>query len=114
MKKTISSEICTICAGCCRNYPFVELTEDDILAIEHVTGLRSEDFTHSKGSAGKAPFLQLQESGDCIFLSGNKGRYSCGVYKARPRICKDYPCKPKQREACDANQDNLPDSDYRE
>ena len=107
MKTTISSQICTKCAGCCKSYPFVALTKHEILAIEHLTGLRSEEFAHSKGSALEGHFLQLQEGGDCFFLNGNKARYSCAVYKARPRICKNYPFEPKQKEACDANRSNL-------
>jgi len=71
--------------------------------LEVATGLRFDVFTNAKGEAGDGYFLQFKENGHCFFLNDNNGSYSCRVYEARPEICKNYPSKPKEIAACDAN-----------
>jgi len=103
MKNITSTEICKKCGECCKNYPFVELSKNEIHALEQATALHLGVFTIPKGKAVEEYFLQFQANGDCFFLHENNGSYSCGVYEARPEICKNYPAKPKQKEACYAN-----------
>ena len=103
MRNTISSEICTLCAECCRHYPYVELSQTDIAALETFTGLRFDAFTNPKGKAVEEYFLQFKDNGDCVFLNEKNGRYSCGVYEARSGICRAYPATPIQNDACHAN-----------
>ena len=103
MPNGTSSEICTICAECCRHYPYVELAQTDIEALETFTGLRFDAFTNPKGKAVEEYFLQFKDNGDCIFLTEKDHRYSCSVYEARSRVCQAYPSTPAQIEACNAN-----------
>lgn len=101
----ITNEICKKCAECCKNYPFVELSKNEILEIEKLIGLPSVLFTNEKDEAGEEYFLQFKENGDCFFLNGNNGTYSCGIYEARSEICRNYPSKPIQNEACNSNRE---------
>jgi uncharacterized protein len=107
MENKITSEICKKCAECCKNFPFVELSQNEIYEIEKLTELPSDLFSIQKGEAGGEYFLQFKENGDCIFLNENNGDYSCRVYKARSEICKNYPSKPKQNEVCDSNREKI-------
>jgi Fe-S-cluster containining protein len=107
MENIIISEICQKCAECCRNYPFVELSQNEIYEIEKLTKLPSDFFTNQKGEAGEEYFLQFKENGDCFFLNENNGDYSCGVYEARSKICRNYPSKPNQNKVCDSNREMI-------
>ena len=100
MKNILSFEICRQCAQCCKNYPYVELSQYDIDLLEQVTGLSFEVFTNPKGNVIEDYFLKFRENGYCFFLNEKQGRYSCGVYKARPEICRRFPSKPLQAETC--------------
>jgi Fe-S-cluster containining protein len=97
------SEICKKCAECCKNYPVVDLSKNEIFSLEKVTGVHSGVFTIPKGKAVEEYFLQFQENGYCFFLNENNGSFSCGVYEVRPGICKNYPSRPIQKEVCNAN-----------
>lgn len=110
MKNNISMEICKICAECCKDSPFVELSKNEINSLELSTGLPFRVFINSKGKADEGYFLQFKENGDCIFLNENNGSYSCDVYEARPEICKNYPSTPRQQEVCDLNRVNSEDT----
>ncbi|MBU1137477.1 MAG: YkgJ family cysteine cluster protein [Proteobacteria bacterium] len=103
MKNTISPEICKKCGECCKNYPFVELSVNDISLLEKLTTLHFALFTNPKGKVVEEYFLQFKANGDCFFLNGKNGNYSCGVYEARPGICKKYPSQPLQKKLCYAN-----------
>lgn len=103
MKNIISAEICKKCGECCKNFPFVELSEKDIDSLEQLTALHSGVFTNKKEQVAEEYFLQFKENGDCFFLQENDGDYSCGVYDARPGICKNYPSEPLQEKVCDAH-----------
>ena len=100
MKNIISTETCRKCAECCKHFPFVELSKYEIDLLEQVTGLRFDLFTNSKRKIVEEYFLQFRENGYCFFLNENNGSYSCGVYETRPGICKNFPSKPIQEEAC--------------
>ncbi len=93
------AEICRQCAECCKKHPFVELSKNDIEALEQATGLHHFVFTNRKGKAVEEYFLSFQENGDCFFLSENNAKYSCGVYEARPQVCRDYPLKPDREKS---------------
>lgn len=100
MTYTIPTEMCMKCAECCRNYPFVELSKDEIHLLEQVTGLSFELFTNPKRKTIEEYFLQFKESGHCFFLEESNGCYSCSVYESRPEICRKFPCKRIQKKAC--------------
>ena len=107
MENIIIDALCKKCAECCRNYPFVELSKNEIYEIEKLTKLPSDLFTNRKGEAGEEYFLQFKENGDCFFLNANNGDYSCGVYEARSKICRNYPSKPEQNEVCCSNREMI-------
>ncbi len=76
-------------------------------SLEYATGLHFNDFTNQKGKGVEEYFFKFQENGDCFFLNEKDGSYSCAVYGARPGICKNYPSKPGQKKACDANREKF-------
>ncbi len=97
------TEICKKCAECCKNNPCVNLSGNEIKFLEKVTGLRSDAFTYPKGKGVEEYILQFKKNGDCFFLKKKSGNYFCSVYETRPRICKNYPSKPIQKEVCYAH-----------
>ena len=102
LENIILSEICKKCGECCKNYPFVDLSENEINLLEKVTGLHPDVFTNGKMKEVEEYFLQFQSNGHCHFLNEKNGSFSCGVYEARPSICKNYPSRPVQQDLCDA------------
>lgn len=103
MENKITSEICIKCAECCKKYPFVELSQDEINELKKVTGLSASDFSNRKCRAVEEYFLDFKENGDCIFLNENDGKYSCGVYEVRSVICRTYPVSKSQNDVCYLN-----------
>jgi Fe-S-cluster containining protein len=103
MENIILTEICRKCAECCKNYPFVDLSKNEINLLEKVAGVHSSVFTNLKDYEVEGYFLQFQENGHCFFLNEINGNFSCSIYEARPEICKNYPSKPEQQGYCDAN-----------
>lgn len=101
------TEICKQCAECCKKYPFVDLSKNEINSLEKLTGVSAEVFTNSKGKEIEEYFLQFQDNGYCFFLNENKGSFSCSVYEERPGICKNYPSNPIQKDVCDANKEKF-------
>ena len=112
MENIITSEICIKCAECCKNYPYVELSQHEIFELEKMTGLPTGAFTNQKCRAVEEYFLAFKENGDCIFLNENNGEYSCGVYEARSAICRKYPAKKSQNEVCDSNRKKIPRKNF--
>jgi len=96
-------DICKKCAECCRHYPFIELSKDDIHALKKFTGLHVDAFTNPRNADGEGHILKFKENGDCLFLNENSGGYFCAVYEARSAVCRDYPSIPSQNKICDAN-----------
>lgn len=101
MENVISIELCGKCNGCCKNYPFIELSQSEVDALVKATGLPVNVFAIAKGRVVEEYFLQFQASGACFFLNEEGGHYSCSVYAARPGICASYPSNPKQQATCD-------------
>ena len=107
MKNIISTEICKKCAECCKNHPFVELSQHEIYELEKLTGLPFDVFTNQKGEAVEEYFLDFKKNANCFFLNENNVEYSCGVYEARSVSCRNYPAKPSQNEVCDSNREMI-------
>jgi Fe-S-cluster containining protein len=103
MENIISSKICKKCAKCCRNYPFIKLSQNEINEIEKLTKLPLDVFADRKDEAGEEYFLKFKENGDCFFLTENDGSYSCDIYEARSEICRNYPSNPEQDKVCYLN-----------
>ena len=92
--------MCNNCGSCCRDFAYIQLSQDDIKMLEKFTGQNSEEFTNNIDKTGEKRFMKFQENGDCIFLHIIDGSYSCSVYEARSVTCKDYPSTDIQRETC--------------
>lgn len=103
MENLISSDICTICGVCCQKHPYIELSKIEIVALEKASGLPACDFTNQKGDGTEEYFLAFQKNGSCFFLNEDNGKYSCNVYEARSKICRNFPWKDSQHEYCDVN-----------
>ncbi|BBO84454.1 hypothetical protein DSCO28_50200 [Desulfosarcina ovata subsp. sediminis] len=103
----ITSTICKKCAACCKRFPYIQLSENDIRAIEQETALPMEVFTNPQDASAGTYFLQFKENGDCFFLSEENGLYFCRVYKIRPDICRTYPAKPVQQVYCSINSSKI-------
>lgn len=101
MGNAISTNICKKCGECCKQSPYIELSKNEINSLEQVTGLHSDLFTNSKGNGAEEYFLKFKKNGACFFLTENNASYACGVYEARPEICRTYPSKPIENEFCD-------------
>ncbi len=101
MEYVISIHKCIRCGECCKNFPFVELSRAEVDAIARLTGLPVDAFTNSKDKAVEEYFLDFKPGGECLFLKEEGGHYSCGVYEARPAICKSFPSDVKQLAYCD-------------
>lgn len=80
---------CTACANCCR-YSVVAVTQADIEVLAGHLGITSDDVIHNYTVADPDDSTRriLRSTSDgCVFLRGNL----CSIYKARPRICRDFP-----------------------
>lgn len=103
VKKLLSTEICQKCGDCCKHFPLVDVSENEIASLKLLTGLCFESFLDSKGKASDGYFLQFKENGHCFFLNKKNGRYFCEIYQNRPKICKNYPSTLRQNNACHLN-----------
>lgn len=104
MENKISSLTCQKCGICCRDFPFVEVTDTEMKALEKFTKLKREEFTDPKGPTyASGHFLKTKPNGDCLFLKVNNGFFSCGVYDARAGICRNYPVNEHHWKWCNEN-----------
>jgi len=103
----ISMKMCKKCAECCKNYPLIRISKNEINSLELLTGLHFGIPINSKGKEYEGYLLQFKENGDCFFLNENNGNYSCDVYEVRPEICKKYPSTLRQQEVCALNKEKL-------
>lgn len=95
-----SSKICIACGACCRNFPYVQLTQNDIDRLESFTGFTPKEFVSCDEKDGENRFIKFKENGECVFLNNTDGHYTCGVYQARPEICSAYPWTDTQDTTC--------------
>ncbi len=102
MGRAITSDMCTNCGGCCRNSPFVELSDEEMERLRAFTGLEATDFSDSDRALVPRRFLRFQASGSCVFLAEDSGRAVCRVYDARPGVCRSYPFTASQEKECEA------------
>jgi Fe-S-cluster containining protein len=100
-------KMCKKCAQCCKNYPIIKLSKNEISSLELFTGLHLGTPVNSKGVAYEGFLLQFKENGDCFFLNEKNGSYSCCVYEVRPEICKNYPSSLRQKQFCTLNKEKL-------
>ena len=88
------------CADCCK-ITIVRLNNEDIKKIRKA-GYPDSHFLDFDKHINK-PVLR-NTNNKCVFLRKKEKRYSCEIYKIRPRVCEQYPfttkkdiesCKPR-------------------
>jgi Fe-S-cluster containining protein len=79
------------------------LSREEVASLESYTSLKLDEFANPKDKDGKGHFLKFHDTGDCVFLKEENGRYSCSVYLVRPGICKNYPSNTIQDNVCENN-----------
>ena len=87
----MKSYSCSKCPGYCCSYPEIEVTKRDIARLAEHLGL-TEEQAEARFTKG-ARLLRHQKDtifdSVCVFLDRETRR--CGVYEARPGVCRDYP-----------------------
>ena len=77
------------CGECCKKL-VVNVAKEEIEQIKKL-GFKEEDFVERDLIYHEKFVLKRNEEG-CVFLKKeNDGKYSCKIYKNRPRICQQYP-----------------------
>lgn len=94
---------CNKCAECCRNFPFVRLSQTEPSLIRNYSKLNIDQFAEKIEKEERNYFLRFNEDGDCYFLEYKNGIYCCKIYEIRPSICKIYPGTTIQRQYCSNN-----------
>lgn len=89
------------CGKCCIDYT-VLLYKKDIERIKTL-GYQKEHFVEYEriGPERGKPILKKKSDKWCVFLKKSEsGIFSCGIYDARPEICKKYPFFGRAVESC--------------
>jgi len=89
---------CDNCPAYCCTYEHIEVTDADLerLARHFGVGPATAERRYTKWSKdGDRPFRVLRHRRDKVFGTAcrflDPGTRKCGVYDARPRICRTYP-----------------------
>ena len=95
-ERDITSDVCKRCAICCTIevdvslYPVDGVPEESMFFInKNVSSLMA------KGSPDKGKITKTKNGFRiaCVHLDHKEdGTYSCGIYKMRPRLCKNFNC----------------------
>lgn len=94
MKQKKDKFKCRDCGYCCTL--IVELTNKEIEQIKKA-GYDEEEFAEVGPSGKKRIKLKNYY---CYFLGLHRGETFCRIYKARPKICRDYPFLKAGTEEC--------------
>ena len=85
---------CTLCGNCCSN--LLPMTDTEIETIRKYIKKRNiKEHRHI------LPLAEPTLDFTCPFLDDSKPNEKCDIYEARPRICRDFICDPKQRPPVD-------------
>ena len=77
------------CGQCCKKL-IVRVSKADIERIRKI-GYEEQDFLE-RDLAYRNKFILKRNKNGCIFLKKSKdGKYSCIIYKDRPKTCEQYP-----------------------
>jgi hypothetical protein len=95
-----ASYSCSKCPAYCCSYPEIEITPRDIQRLARHFGVeyaQAEERFTKHDAAEKGRLLRHRKdtvfATVCMFL--DQGSRSCGVYDARPGVCRDYPDSPR-------------------
>ena len=85
------------CADCCK-ITIVRLNKEDIKRVRKA-GYPDSYFLDFDRHIN-TPVLRNTEN-KCVFLRKKTGKYSCEIYKIRPKVCEQYPFTTKKEiESC--------------
>ena len=77
------------CGKCCKQ-TIIRVSKAEIKRIKNL-GYEYEDFLE-RDMAFEDKFVLKRNDNGCVFLKKHKdGKYSCTIYKNRPKTCKKYP-----------------------
>jgi Fe-S-cluster containining protein len=77
------------CGQCCKKL-VIRVSKGEIEKIRKL-GYKDEDFLE-RDLAYRHKFVLKRNKKGCVFLKKNKdGKYSCRIYKNRPKTCRQYP-----------------------
>lgn len=87
---------CKKCPAYCCTYDEIAVTRRDIERLARHHGIEpaeaEERFTRAGSAKGERLLLTAEDTVfdiACVFL--DRGKRACGVYEARPAICRDFP-----------------------
>ena len=87
---------CTGCGSCCTN--FLPMTEKEVSIIHRYIKERNvKEQKHFIPSS--MPTVDMT----CPFLDDSKSCDKCLIYEVRPRVCRDFICRPIDRPTVDRN-----------
>lgn len=87
---------CKGCGSCCTN--FLPMTEKEVSIIHRYIKERNvKEQKHFIPSS--APTVDMT----CPFLDDSKSCDKCLIYEVRPRVCRDFICRPSDRPTVDRN-----------
>ena len=92
----ITSDVCKRCAICCSVEVNVSLDPINGVPEESVSFINENvSFLMNQGTADKGKITKTKNGFRvaCIHLDHKEdGTYACGIYKMRPRLCKNFNC----------------------
>lgn len=87
---------CTGCGSCCTN--FLPMTEKEVSIIR-----RYIKRNNVKEQKHFIPSSEPTVDMTCPFLDDSKSCDKCLIYEVRPRVCRDFICRPSDRPTVDRN-----------
>lgn len=90
---------CTRCPAYCCSYDEIEVTDSEIARLARHRGIPVDVMIarHTKLTRSGSRVLRHQKDdiygSVCTFLDRQRRR--CTVYEARPKVCRDYPERPR-------------------
>ena len=87
---------CTGCGSCCTN--FLPMTEKEVSIIHRYIKERNV-----KEQKHVIPSSEPTVDMTCPFLDDSKSCDKCLIYEVRPRVCRDFICRPSDRPTVDRN-----------
>lgn len=77
------------CGHCCKKL-IIRVSKEDIGRIRKL-GYKEQEFLE-RDLAYRNKFVLKRDKNGCVFLKKHKdGKYSCIIYKNRPKTCRQYP-----------------------
>ena len=96
-KEAAKSIDCFRCGLCCTRYQ-PRLTPREVERISKHLALPAEDFIARYAQVTAIGYLLRQSAKGCVFLIWEDGQTTCGIYRVRPKACRDWTASLSQPE----------------